>query len=705
MAGTILAEIVLEGGQKFTRTVSNATEEVDQLGDEAEETDREVGRLSKSFSSLSVGTEGISARIGTFGRGLKSIIPILGTLAVVAGGLTLALAPLVLGMVAIGGAIGLIVGSGILAWGKGFGKAMNKAKKEIVPMVKAFGKQFIPFLKETIGLLPGLVKAILNAIGPMDPFINALKQIRDVAIQVLPKLIGWFFDLGREVLPIVLRFTNILIKNLLPALKAIVNAGQGIGRFIGQIITRFKQASKRGNVLGKRITRLKQAFSRFWTALQPVLKALGPLFKQLAKVAGLIGIVALDVLTLAINLGAKLLPVLVPVINFITGLVTWFNKLSPQIRAAVVVIGGLIAAAGPLIGILGTIFSALTTVVTAVGTVIAIFDPFTLALIALGVTIGGLAYLIYKHWDQIIAATQRFVSSIVGFFTDLGNKIDRFGRNASNAINQFANDAVQWFRDLHTRAAETVSNMVGTLMDYLLGRRGPLSDIESAGRSIIQGFINGVKSKIGDVKRAIGDVMQKARNMLPFSPAKEGPLSDLDKAGPAFVETFARGIRQSEDVAVSAAQSVAQSVMSVFDETNQQQGLFAGEQSRVSLKGMFKGMPSGLIADLLENFTEGQINVGKGFQPLSSVIGLKEYARSARDYGFIERRDGRPVFYEDTPIVAIENLLNDEAINFKVDIDTDDEALKAWVDNRADLTVNRNVSQALRQANRRRTFR
>jgi TP901 family phage tail tape measure protein len=50
--------------------------------------------------------------------------------------------------------------------------------------------------------------------------------------------------------------------------------------------------------------------------------------------------------------------------------------------------------------------------------------------------------------------------------------------------------------------------------------------LRKVGEQTIQGFIDGIKAKIGAVGNAIKGVAQKIRDYLPFSPAKEGPLSD-----------------------------------------------------------------------------------------------------------------------------------------------------------------------------------
>ncbi|MCY1690742.1 hypothetical protein OVA29_08740 [Exiguobacterium sp. SL14] len=51
----------------------------------------------------------------------------------------------------------------------------------------------------------------------------------------------------------------------------------------------------------------------------------------------------------------------------------------------------------------------------------------------------------------------------------------------------------------------------------------------NAGAGLIEQMISGIKSMVGGVTKAIENIAGKARDYLPFSPAKTGPLSDLDK--------------------------------------------------------------------------------------------------------------------------------------------------------------------------------
>ena len=70
-------------------------------------------------------------------------------------------------------------------------------------------------------------------------------------------------------------------------------------------------------------------------------------------------------------------------------------------------------------------------------------------------------------------------------------------------------------------------------------------DLFAQGQAMLQSFIDGFMSKVGELQGAVTGALSDARDLLPFSDAKEGPLADLTASGQAIVDTLAAGIRQA----------------------------------------------------------------------------------------------------------------------------------------------------------------
>lgn len=121
---------------------------------------------------------------------------------------------------------------------------------------------------------------------------------------------------------------------------------------------------------------------------------------------------------------------------------------------------------------------------------------------------------------KILGGLSDFISNVVG----------HFGRMASGARRKVW-DVVRVVAGLPGR----VWNALGNLGSYLY----------NSGSSLIQGFINGIWSKIGSVRRAASSLLSAARDYFPFSPAREGPFSGKGwtlYSGASLVEGFQAGI-------------------------------------------------------------------------------------------------------------------------------------------------------------------
>src|SRR5690606_26788794 len=92
--------------------------------------------------------------------------------------------------------------------------------------------------------------------------------------------------------------------------------------------------------------------------------------------------------------------------------------------------------------------------------------------------------------------------------------------------------------------------------------RGFGSLLYNAGRTLIQGLVNGILSKIGDVAGAIGKVAGKVKNFLPGSPVKEGPLKSWNNggAGKRLVGLLVQGLKAGEKDAEKGAIGVAKAI-------------------------------------------------------------------------------------------------------------------------------------------------
>jgi len=149
--------------------------------------------------------------------------------------------------------------------------------------------------------------------------------------------------------------------------------------------------------------------------------------------------------------------------------------------------------------------------------------------------------IVIQHWDAIVGAISNGVGRAIGFVTSLPGKI-------TGALG----DAGRWLID--------------------------------AGKKIIQGLIDGILSMIGRAGQAIGAVVRRIRDALPFSPAKWGPLSgpgSPDLAGRTLGAMLAAGIRRSLTEVSNATVQVASAAQT---STLEAPGLAAGGVAGLDLR-------------------------------------------------------------------------------------------------------------------------
>jgi hypothetical protein len=152
--------------------------------------------------------------------------------------------------------------------------------------------------------------------------------------------------------------------------------------------------------------------------------------------------------------------------------------------------------------------------------------------------------LVIKHWDTIksktvaawnaiVAWVKRVPSMIYNAFlnwTALGLIIKHWNSMKTATVRK-AGELVNFTRSIPGRVRSALGNLGGLLV--------------GAGRSLIQGFINGIKNMLGSVRSAASSVVSAARDYFPFSPAKKGPFAGrgyTTYSGRALMAGFVSGI-------------------------------------------------------------------------------------------------------------------------------------------------------------------
>ena len=148
--------------------------------------------------------------------------------------------------------------------------------------------------------------------------------------------------------------------------------------------------------------------------------------------------------------------------------------------------------------------------------------------------------VIRPAWDFFRNAAGLLADVLTGNFSNIRNRFSSMGQAISNIVHGVINSAMNFFRSIFENAkqvaasfGQAIGRMVGTVRNKIGEMMGVLGQIPgkvqgvfasagswlvNAGKNIISGLINGIKSMFGQVENAIGSVMpDKIRGMIGFS--------------------------------------------------------------------------------------------------------------------------------------------------------------------------------------------
>ncbi|MGI5245415.1 tape measure protein [Dactylosporangium sp. CA-139066] len=148
-------------------------------------------------------------------------------------------------------------------------------------------------------------------------------------------------------------------------------------------------------------------------------------------------------------------------------------------------------------------------------------------------------------WNFVVglvqAGVERIKASIDGFKVML-DKVKSFFNQLKDAANGGTGSLISFVAGIPGRVVDALGDLGGKLYN--------------SGKSLIQGFVNGIKDKMGEAVDAARNGLNKVRDLFPFSPAKTGPFSGkgwVYYSGQSVSEGFAEGIQERADIAQDAA--------------------------------------------------------------------------------------------------------------------------------------------------------
>lgn len=143
---------------------------------------------------------------------------------------------------------------------------------------------------------------------------------------------------------------------------------------------------------------------------------------------------------------------------------------------------------------------------------------------------------IIRNTPKLLDAAVQIISQLVIF---LVQNFPMIVENAREMVGEFVRGITNVLSQLRQAGAEMINKV-----------KDGLSSLNPAqwGADLVNGFIGGIRSMIGSVASAAGELASTVASYLHFSEPDVGPLSDFHTYAPDMMQEFAKGIRENEKV-------------------------------------------------------------------------------------------------------------------------------------------------------------
>lgn len=278
--------------------------------------------------------------------------------------------------------------------------------------------------------------------------------------------------------------------------------------------------------------------------------------------------------TLGITFGDILAPMISSVAQSIQAFADWLNGLDPIFQN--IIVGGLafLAILGPLLLIFGQIAGAIVNIGT-------LFSSWGSIVGLLGSTFGGLLGTLAPFLPWIAAAVAA-IAAIVLIFQNWGSICEWLGNiwqqvvdswnqgveNVKNKIDRFVNDVAAGFANFLNDVSNTFSGVYNAIVNWISQAVSYLTSLPGKaiqwGADLIQGFIDGIKSKVQGLFGWVGDIAGTISKWLHFSRPDVGPLREYESWMPDMIDGLTRTLRNASPKLYSEIKSLSRGMENNF---------------------------------------------------------------------------------------------------------------------------------------------
>ena len=415
-------------------------------------------------------------------------------------------------MTNFGGKMSLAVTAPLTALGGKMVSSASDMQENLNKVDVAFGKSadsvkaWADTATESFGLSKNQALEAASLFGDMG---TSMGLPQDAAADMSTSLAGLAGDLAS--------FKNIDVEQAMTALNGVFTGETESLKTLGIVMTEtnLKQFAEDAGLVYEQMSQAEMVQLRYAYVMEKTANAQGDYARTSDGTANSMRTLQASFDNLIAILGETLLPVITPIIQFITDLLKKFSELDPKTQKVIVIIGAVLAALGPVISVIGSVISVISTLLPIIGMVVTALGPVG---IAIGVVVAAIALLI-ANWDVVKSKMEQFDKFLQEIFAKDFTEI--FGPVLGEALNAFFKNVENIWNSVKEIFAGIIHFIEYVFTGNWQGAWRAVKDIFegiwhlmlSVMKAPINGIIGMVNSLIGGVTKGINAIIDLLNNL------------------------------------------------------------------------------------------------------------------------------------------------------------------------------------------------
>lgn len=495
-------------------------------------------------------------------------------------------------MTDVGGKMSLTVTAPLVAMGSQMVSSASDMQENINKVDVAFGKssEGVKAWAETATESFGLSKnQALEATSLFGDMATSMGLPQEEAANMSTSLAGLAGDLAS--------FKNIGIDQAMTALNGVFTGETESLKTLGVVMTEtnLKQFADDAGLVYDEMSQAEKVQLRYAYVMEMTKNAQGDYARTSDGTANSMRTLSASVDNLVAELGQNLLPLITPIIQAITSVITKFGEMDPGMQKVVIGVGLVAAAIGPLLMAVGSMVSTFSTLIPLISSAGAAFAPVAVAVGAVVAVVGVLVAAFQTLWkenegfrESILSSWERIKNAFSGFIDGILERINSFGFEFGS-LTEALGAAWNTFCELLAPVFETTFDVIATILETVFDVLLNLFDIF---KGIFEGdweaVWEGIKNIFEGVFNAIMKIGESLMNML-----YEIITTIADKIKTKFLDTFEKLKTAFKNIWDSIVSFIKKAINSIIGTINKMiSGVGKGINSMISaLNGLKFDVP------------------------------------------------------------------------------------------------------------------